>query len=169
MSEFFIDVFFAIIAGFGFSYVNNPPKRILFYCAVLGGFGYALRLMLIKFEIFNITAATLIGSLCIGFCAIFFARRLKVPIEVLSFPALLPMIPGLQAYTTIVSVFNFIRSDDYDKKTHFLIEFFTNGFITISVIFALIVGVSIVLLIFYEKSFTMTRNSHFRKKYLEEN
>lgn len=167
MSEFFIDIIFAIIAGLGFSYANNPPKRILFYCAILGGLGYASRLMLIKFGIFNITMATFMGSLCIGFCAIFFARRLKVPIEVLSFPALLPMIPGFQAYKTILSVFNFIKSSDESQKSHYLVEFFTNGFITISVVFALTVGVSVVLLFFYEKSFTMTRNGHFRKKYLE--
>lgn len=49
MSMFFIDVIFAAIAGFGFSYANKPPKRILIFCALLGGFGYAIRFFYLKF------------------------------------------------------------------------------------------------------------------------
>lgn len=164
---FFIDVVFAAIAGLGFSYANNPPKRILVYCALLGGIGYALRLTLLNTHLLNYAGATLTGSLSIGFLAVYFAKKLKTPIEVIAFPSLLPMIPGLQAYKTILAIFIFMRSKDENEKIHYLLEIFDNAYTAISIILALAVGISIVLLIFYEKSFAMTRNRHFREKYKE--
>lgn len=47
MNTFLIDAIFAAIAGLGFSYANKPPKRILIFCATLGGFGYSLRVIFI--------------------------------------------------------------------------------------------------------------------------
>lgn len=165
MSEFIIDAIFATIAGLGFSYANNPPKRILPLCAFLGGLGYSLRLMLINSQICNYVSATLISSVVVGFFSLLLARRLKAPIEVISFPALLPMIPGLQAYKSVLSIFQFINSSDEMQRLHYLSIFFNNAFTTIAAIFALAVGISIILFIFYEESFTMTRYKNFKEKY----
>ncbi|ASM38931.1 MAG: threonine/serine exporter family protein [Campylobacter sputorum] len=165
LTTFMIDVIFAAIAGLGFSYANNPPKRILLYCALLGGLGYALRLTLLETNILNYAGATLVGSISIGLFAVYFAKKLKTPIEVIAFPSLLPMIPGIQAYKTILAIFIFMRSKDENEKIHYLLEIFDNAYTAISIIFALATGISIVLLIFYEKSFVMTRNGHFREKY----
>ena len=49
MSTFLIDAVFAAIAGLGFSYANKPPKRILLFCAMLGGFGYSLRVIFMNY------------------------------------------------------------------------------------------------------------------------
>lgn len=165
MSEFLIDALFATIAGLGFSYANNPPKRILLLCAFLGGVGYSLRLLFLNSQICNYVLATLISSVVIGFFALLFARRFKTPIEVIAFPALLPMIPGLQAYKSVLSIFQFINSNDEMQRLHYLSIFFNNAFITIASIFALAVGISIILFIFYEESFTMTRYKNFKAKY----
>lgn len=165
IATFVIDVVFAAIAGLGFSYANNPPKQILIYCALLGGLGYALRLALLSTNLINYTGATLLASICIGLFAVYFAKKLKTPIEIIAFPSLLPMIPGLQAYKTILAIFIFMRSKDENQKIHYLLEIFDNAYMAISIIFALAVGISIVLLIFYEKSFTMTRDKKFRQKY----
>lgn len=162
---FAIDVIFAAIAGLGFSYANNPPKRILAYCALLGGLGYALRLTLLNANLLNYAGATLVGSISIGLFAVYFANKLKTPIEIIAFPSLLPMIPGIQAYKTILAIFIFMRSKDENEKIHYLLEIFDNTYTAISIVFALTVGISVVLLIFYEKSFTMTRDGKFRTKY----
>lgn len=164
MSAFLIDIIFAAIAGFGFSYANKPPKKILIFCALLGGFGYALRLVFLGF--LSYTASTFISAIFVGFFAVFIAKKVKTPIEVLSFPSLLPMIPGLFAYKAMLSIFLFIQADEESKKAHYLIEIFDYGITAISSIFALAVGISIVILFFYEESFTMTRNKKFRDKYL---
>ncbi|NLK67303.1 MAG: threonine/serine exporter [Campylobacteraceae bacterium] len=164
MSVFFIDVIFAAIAGFGFSYANKPPKRILFFCALLGGFGYAIRLVLLGF--LNYTLATFISALFVGFFAVFVAKKVRTPIEVLAFPSLLPMIPGLFAYKAMLAIFRFIEADGAEEKSHYLVEIFNNGITAISAVFALAVGISVVILFFYEESFTMTRDKKFREKYL---
>ena len=77
--------------------------------------------------------------------------------EVISFTALLPMVPGMFAYKTILSFVNFADSDILEEKQALIVAIFDNGTATFTIITALAVGVTIPLLIFYEKSFTMTR------------
>lgn len=165
MSIFLIDTIFAAIAGLGFSYANKPPKRILLFCAMLGGFGYSLRVIFMNY--LSYTISTFISAVCISFVAVFLARRVKTPIEIIAFPSLLPMIPGLYAYKAMLAMFLFIQTDMENKKSHYLVEIFDYGSTAVSAIFALAVGVSVVILFFYEKSFTMTRNKDFKKRYLD--
>lgn len=165
MNTFLIDAIFAAIAGLGFSYANKPPKRILIFCATLGGFGYSLRVIFMNY--FSYTISTFISAICISFVAVFLARKARTPIEIIAFPSLLPMIPGLYAYKAMLAMFLFIQTDIEKKKSHYLVEIFDYGSTAVSAIFALAVGVSVVILIFYEKSFTMTRNKDFKKRYLD--
>ena len=87
--------------------------------------------------------------------------------EIIAFPALLPMIPGMYAYRTILSIVSFGNEDDLEAQYKLLIEITNNLMTTISVAFALAVGISITLIIFHEQSLMMTRKS-FRKEGLEE-
>lgn len=164
MSMFLIDAVFAAIAGLGFSYANKPPRRILLFCTMLGGFGYSLRVIFMNY--LSYTISTFISAICISFVAVFLARKVKTPIEIIAFPSLLPMIPGLYAYKAMLAMFLFIQTNVENKKSHYLVEIFDYGSTAVSAIFALAVGVSVVILIFYEKSFTMTRNKDFKKRYL---
>ncbi|MSN96086.1 threonine/serine exporter [Campylobacter sp. FMV-PI01] len=166
MSEFLINGIFAAIAGLGFSYANKPPKQILIFCALFGGCGFMLRVLILANTI-NYALATFLSALCVGLVCVFVAQKLKTPIEILAFPSLLPMIPGLFAYKTVLAVFMFIKSEDEAKKIHYLVEIFDYGFTTISTMFALAIGISVALLVFYEKSFTMTRRKNFRNKYIK--
>ncbi|CZE47557.1 threonine/serine exporter family protein [Campylobacter geochelonis] len=168
MIEFLIDVIFAAIAGLGFSYAICPPKHVLAYCSLLGGLGYATRLMLLKTGFFSLAGATLIASIGIGVCAVYFGKKLKTPIEVVAFPSLLPMIPGLYAYKSILAIFLFMKSPNENDKVHHIVQFFNNSFITISVAAALTVGISIVLLFFYEASFSMTRDNNLKNRFKDE-
>ena len=165
MIEFFMYVIIATIAALGFSYANHPPKYVLPWCPFFGGIGYSIRLLLINSQICNYVLATFISSMAVGLFSFLLAKRIKTPIEVIAFPALLPMIPGLQAYTSVLSIFKFINSTDEAQQIHYLDIFFNNIFVAIAAVFALAVGISLVLFIFYEKSFTMTRYKNFRLKY----
>ncbi|MCI6989204.1 MAG: threonine/serine exporter family protein [Campylobacter sp.] len=165
MNEFIINALFAALACFGFANLNQTPKRVIFYSAFLGGLGHTIRNILMINESFSVALASLIASFCIGLFAVAIARKASSPIEVIAFPALLPMVPGMYAYKSILAVFSFLKSGDESVKIHHLIEFFNNLFITISVALALAVGVSIVLLMFFEKSFTMTRNANLFEIY----
>ena len=105
----------------------------------------------------GISTATLVAAVIIGFLGLYMANKLRCSMEVVSFPALLPMIPGLYAYETILSIVKYSKAVTIADKQAIIVCIFDNGITTLSIITALAVGVTIPLLVFYEKSFTMTR------------
>lgn len=163
MDEIFIsaiiDALFAAVAGFGFAYASSPPARTLAYSALLAAIAHSSRFLMLQTEIFSITIATLIASFLAGILGMFFAKRLKVPAEIIAFPALLPMVPGVYAYKGILALFSFLKTDDVEQKTKFLMLFFDNALTTMGVSIALGVGVSVTLLLFYEQSLMVTRGA----------
>lgn len=158
------DAIFAAIAGFGFAYVSSPPQKTLIYSAIIAAIAHASRFFLIQSGFLDISAATLVVSFIAGILGMFFARRLKVPAEIIAFPALLPMIPGIYAYKSVLALFMFIKNEDIAQKSEYLIVFFDNALTTASVMIALGVGVSVTLLLFYEESLMCTRGARSTKK-----
>ncbi|MCW1360075.1 threonine/serine exporter family protein [Campylobacter sp. US33a] len=160
-----LDMFFAAVAGFGFAYACNPPLKTLFLSAILAAIGHGFRFMLLEFFHFQTLAiATFLASFVVGCLGMLLAKIFKTPAEIIAFPALLPMIPGIYAYRAILYLISFIRSEDMVLQTSYLVNFFNYFFLTLSVTLALAVGVSMTLLIFFEQSFMMTRNAKFLKK-----
>ncbi len=149
---------FAAIAGLGFAYACNPPIRTLFISAFLAAIGHGLRFYLLQID-FGITSATFFSSFSIGIFGLMFAKQVRCPTEIITFPALLPMIPGMYAYRTILSVVSFSSETNTDAQYKLLVEMTNNLITTVSVALAIAVGISITLLIFYEQSFMMTRRS----------
>ncbi len=148
---------FAAMAAVGFALISDPPKRLIIFTAILAAAGRGFRYFIIAQYGIGLSIATFYAALIIGFLGIYFANKLRCSMEVISFPALLPMIPGLYAYKTILAIVNYGKIDELAAKQELIINIFDNGIISISIITALAVGVTIPLLIFYEKSFTMTR------------
>ncbi len=157
ISSSLVEALFAAIAAVGFALISDPPKRLIIYTAVLAAAGRGFRYFIIAQYNIGLAVATLYAALIIGFLGIYIANRVRCSMEVISFPALLPMIPGLYAYKTILSIVEYGKSSSLAAKQELIITMFDNGIATISIITALAVGVTIPLLIFYEKSFTMTR------------
>lgn len=168
--QFFFDALLACITGIGFTNAANAPTRTIIYCGFLGGIGHALRYSFLTIDPnFSIVLATLISSAAVGFLAVLFAQLKKVPIEVIAFPALIPMIPGVYAYKAIVSIFMFLNAEENSPdQVRYLTEFFSHFFLATFVVLALAVGISIVLLIFSEKAFSMTRGLKLKKIYEKE-
>lgn len=160
-----IDGVFAAIAGLGFAFACNPPIKTLFLSALLAAIAHGSRFYLLHY--IGIASATFIAAFFIGLLGLIFAKKIKCPMEIIAFPALLPMIPGMYAYRTILSIVSFGNEDDLEAQYKLLIEITNNLMTTISVAFALAVGISITLIIFHEQSLMMTRKS-FRKEGLEE-
>ncbi|EAU00283.1 MULTISPECIES: threonine/serine exporter family protein [Campylobacter] len=158
-----VDAAFAAVAGFGFAYASSPPKRTLAFSALLAAIAHSSRYLMIQTEIFSISVATLLASFLIGVLGMYFAKRLKVPAEIIAFPALLPMIPGIYAYKSILALLWFIKSTDIGQKTTYLMIFFDNALATVCISLALGVGVSVTLLMFYEQSLMTTRGARGEK------
>lgn len=153
----FNEALFAAIAAVGFALISDPPKRLIIFTAILAAVGRGCRYFLITNYDIGISMATFIAAVIIGFLGIYMANKLRCSMEVVSFPALLPMIPGLYAYETILSIVQYGKAVTIADKQELIITIFDNGINTLSIVTALAVGVTIPLLIFYEKSFTMTR------------
>ena len=152
-----IDGAFAAVAGLGFAFTCNPPMKTLFLSALLASIAHATRFYLLHF--IGIASATFLASFFIGLLGLMYAKKVKCPMEIITFPALLPMIPGMYAYRTILSIASFGSENDLQMQYKLLVEITNNLMTTISVAFALAVGISITLIIFHEQSLMMTRKS----------
>ncbi|TQR54601.1 threonine/serine exporter family protein [Campylobacter troglodytis] len=160
------DMLLAALVSLGFAYASNPPTRILFLSALIAAVGHGFRFILLEFFNFeNLALASFLAAFLVGCLGMFCAKLAKTPAEIIAFPALLPMIPGIYAYRAILYLFNFINADEIGAKTRYLVEFFDYFFTTLSVTLALAVGVSVTLLIFFEQSFMVTRHSRLFDRY----
>jgi len=153
----FIDGALAAVAAIGFAVISNPSRKAVAVSALLAAVGHAFRFALIHSAGLEIWLATFFAASCIGLLSILFARIIHCPAEVFSFPSLLPMIPGLFAYRTILGLIKFMQSADMVKKQAFIMDFFHNGLTTVFILFALVVGVSLPVLFFPKLSFSVTR------------
>ena len=151
-----LDGLFAAIAAVGFALISNPPKRAVLACALLAAVGHALRYGLMGYAGVGIVVATGLAAFSIGLMSIFFARRSHCPAEVFCFPSLLPMIPGMFAYRSILALMNIVQeTGDQKHIQEAIVSFFDNGIKTVSIMLALVVGLT--LSICREKSFMLTR------------
>lgn len=154
-----LDGAFAAVAAIGFAIISNPPRKAILISAFLAAVGHGLRYFLMHTDMFtmDISAASFFAAVSIGFLAIPFAKVIHCPAEVFSFPSLLPMIPGMFAYKSILAITQFMQTKDQSASLQYLVEFCHNGATTIFVLFALVVGAAMPVFIFHRQSFTATR------------
>lgn len=153
------DGFFAAIAALGFAIISNPPRRALAISALLAAVGHGLRyfLMHASWIEWNIISSSFFAALSIGLLALPFARAIRCPAEVFSFPSLLPMIPGMFAYKAVQALAKFIGCTGYEDSMMYIEVFFRNGMTALFVLFALVVGASIPIFLFPKLVFSSTR------------
>lgn len=151
------DALCAGMTAVGFAVISNPPKRAILISALLGAVGHALRLFLVDYTPLGIVTASLLAAFTIGMFSMLAAKLIRCPAEIFSFPSLLPMIPGMYAYKTVLAILTFMGDNDTATQELLITEIFQNGFTTVFVMFALVVGVSLPLFLFHKQSFMMTR------------
>ncbi len=150
------DALFAAVAGAGFALALTPSRRSLPLIALLAALGHALRFVMQEALGTNITIASFVAALAIGFLSVPLARRLKCPAGLLSFPALLPMIPGMYAYRAVLALVHFMAENgsEHELLRESIIAFFRNGLTALFVMCALVVGILIPLQVFKRVHFT---------------
>lgn len=157
------DAAFAAVAGAGFAVISNPPRRALPYVALLAAAGHALRFYLMNYAGVGIATATLLAAFAMGCGSVLLTRRLRVPAEFFSFPALLPMIPGMYAYKTILALLRFMDVQESAQRAHWLLEICHNGLTVLLVMCALVIGTLLPLYIFHKQSWLMLRVRELQK------
>ena len=151
------DAFFAAVAATGFALISNPPRRALLWLALLAALGHAFRFFLMNYAGVGISTATLLAAFSMGGGSVLLSRLLHIPAEFLSFPALLPMIPGMYAYKCILALMRFMDTQEAQAKAALLLEICHNGLTTFFVMCALVIGTLLPLYIFHKNSWLMTR------------
>jgi uncharacterized membrane protein YjjB (DUF3815 family) len=97
------DMLLAAVPALGFAMVFNVPVRALRYCALLGAVGHGSRMLLMHAGM-NIEWATFLASILIGMIGIYWSRWLLAHPKVFTVAAVIPMFPGIPAYTAMISV-----------------------------------------------------------------
>lgn len=153
------DGLFAAVAAIGFAVISNPPRRAILGCAVLAAVGHGLRYFLLNHLGVDISTASLFAAFSIGLLSLWLASRIHCPAEVFAFPSLLPMIPGMYAYKTILALMKFLTdtSGAGTESSELITEIFRNGLTALFVLFALVIGVALPIFLFHKRSYMMTR------------
>lgn len=157
--DILLDGLFAAIAAIGFAIISNPPCKAFIVCPILAAVGHGLRYFLLNcsFIHMDISTASFFAALCIGLLAIPFAQIIHCPAEVFSFPSLLPMIPGMYAYRSVLALTKFIQTSDSQESLDYVMQFSYNGITATFILFALVVGTAIPIFLFSKQSFSATR------------
>ena len=88
------DGFFAAIAAIGFASISNPKRSTFWSLGLLAALGHVTRFILMHYFDVHIALGSFAGGLIIGIVSIPMSTVVNSPAETLSFPALLPMVPG---------------------------------------------------------------------------
>ena len=94
------------IAAGAFAVLFNVPVRSLLLASLGGALGLLVR-NLVLHQGGELPLATFAGAVAIGVWSAFWSHRISVPAQVMSIPAMIPMIPGVLAYRTMMGLLNF--------------------------------------------------------------
>jgi uncharacterized membrane protein YjjB (DUF3815 family) len=134
------------LAAIGFSILFNVPPRTIFTIWLLAALGGLTRVILIQSGI-GVILASLAGSSLIGILSIWAAHNKHAPPLIFSIPAVIPMVPGVFAYRTMLGFIK-LAGDPKDQLYQVILnETVNNGIKAIFILMTLAVGVSIPLLI----------------------
>jgi uncharacterized membrane protein YjjB (DUF3815 family) len=142
------DMGLAAVPAVGFAMVFNVPTGALLYCALGGALGHGLRLTLHKTAGMPIEWATLIAAFAVSLLGIHWARRWRAHPKVFTVAAVIPMIPGVYAFTALLAVIEIDRRGFTEELLNTAI---TNGLKAFFIVSALAVGLALPGLLFYRR------------------
>lgn len=134
------DAFFSAIPAIGFAMVFNVPPRALPYCGIAGALAHSLRTLLIYFGV-SIELATFAAAALVGVLGWYWSERKIIPVPVFTVAAIIPMIPGVYAFSTVIALVE-INLEEQVSET-LLYSAVQNGLKTLFLLGALSFGLAI--------------------------
>jgi uncharacterized membrane protein YjjB (DUF3815 family) len=163
-TDILADGLLAAVAGIGFGAISYPPRRAFKYIAILAAAGHALRYSLMNYCLMDIATSSFVASFLTGTLSLWFGKLSYCPMTVLYIPALLPMIPGMYAYRSIFALLMFMQHlKEPLLSARYLQEMFSNLIITISTVFMLAVGATVLMFILPKRVYSLTRRISARR------
>ena len=97
----YLHFLFSFFATIGFAVFLNSPKSILIHSGLVGGIGWVIFYYLVNLTS-NDILANFIASLFVSYISEVLARKLKQPAIVFLIPGIIPLVPGLGMYNTML-------------------------------------------------------------------
>jgi uncharacterized membrane protein YjjB (DUF3815 family) len=142
------DALVAAIPAVGFAMIFNVPKGALKYCAMAGALGHSLRLGLHQFGGVPLEWATLLAAAVVSMVGIHWAQTWRAHPKVFTVAAVIPMIPGMNAFKALLAV---IEIDRTGYTPELLATMMQNGLRACFVVAALAVGLALPGLLIYRR------------------
>ena len=132
----------AAVATVGFSVLFNVPKYALPYCALIGAFGYALRIALMSGGM-GMILATLCAALLIGVLATILAQRFAVSGTLFAVGPAIPLVPGSYAYKAVMGMVIAANTPELEPHGELVLAAFDNGLKAMLTILFLSFGIAL--------------------------
>lgn len=101
-----IDLICSFIATWFFALVMNAPKKSLIYSSLIASLGYFVYSVCVNYN--QQMIGFFLGALIISLLGEISARKVKMPATIFIFPAVVPIVPGLGLYQTMLE---FVQND----------------------------------------------------------
>lgn len=142
------DMLLSAIPAVGFGMLFNVPPRVLVYCAIGGALGHGSRFALVQLAGMPLEWATLLAAGLVSFIGIYAAQRLRAHPKVFTVASMIPMVPGIAAYTTVLAIVQMNQRGFSDELLKTAVQC---GLRTFFVVGALSVGLATPGLLFYRR------------------
>jgi uncharacterized membrane protein YjjB (DUF3815 family) len=145
--EFLQTAGLSAIPAVGFGMVFNVPVRILGWCALGGALGRGLRFLLTQAGL-QVAWGTFIAAAAVSWLGVWAARKLHAHPKVFTVAAVIPMVPGVAMYTTLLALSQMERTG---VTNELLGTALTNGLNVTFIVAALAVGLAVPGLFVYRR------------------
>jgi uncharacterized membrane protein YjjB (DUF3815 family) len=125
----------------------NVPVRVLGHCALDGALGHGLRFLLVAAGV-PIELATYVAATAVSFLGVWQAQRLRAHPKVFTVAAVIPMIPGVSLFTTLIALQQ-IQQKGF--STDLMATAVNSGLRAFFITAALAVGLAMPGLLFYRR------------------
>ncbi len=138
----------AAVPAVGFGMVFHVPARVLGLCAAGGALGRGLRYLLVEGAGLPVAPSTLLAAAAVSLLGVAVAQRLRAHPKVFTVAAMIPMIPGVPLFTTLIGIAQIQRTGLTDELLATVVK---HGLQATFIVAALAVGLAVPGLLFYRK------------------
>lgn len=100
MTDLILSTLLALLSSVGFSIIANVPKRALLGAGITGVCSWVVYYVLDSVH-HSIVLPNFMASLVVGMLGFFLARRFRVPVTMIYVGALISLVPGGMAFSTL--------------------------------------------------------------------
>lgn len=137
-NNIFIEIVAAALATLFFALMRRTPYRVLYVVAPLGALGWAVFRLL---EPKSVILAYFTAALVIGIATEIFARIKKAPSTVILICAIIPLVPGVMFYSTMM---HFVQGQPEQAISAGVNTLLASGCLVFAVIISTLLGKHII-------------------------